>query len=84
MAAKPPGGGRVGVCWVALWIGKGHGGQRSCQPSMRTGRGLAVGFGAERVARCATNAGVNCGFCATQLVGSVGKIVGKVQKLPCP
>jgi len=53
MAAKPPGGGRVGVCWVVMGIGKGHGVGVSIQSSMRTGRGLAVGFGGERVARCA-------------------------------
>ena len=72
MAAKPPGGGGVGFCCVVIGVGKGHGVSVAAQPSMRVRRGLAVGFGAERVARCATNAGVNCGFCATQLVGSVG------------
>ena len=29
----------MGVCWVVMGIGKGP---RSCQPSMRTGRGLAA------------------------------------------
>ena len=50
MAAKPPGGGRVGVCWVVMEIGKRQGVGVLIQASMRVGRGLA-----------AQNANVTCG-----------------------
>lgn len=42
MAAKPPGGGRVGVCWVVMGIGEMRRGRVAAQSSMRVRRGLAA------------------------------------------
>ena len=84
MAAKPPGRGRVGVCCVVMGVGKEHGSGLSIQASLRSGCGLTYCFAGEMVACRATNAGCNSGFCATHLVRTVGKTVGKLQKLAFP